>query len=424
LGKIKIPYYKGFVELDTSGENVSGILEPACRDYSVSASEEEIVQKSLSNPINSQRLCALAKESNNILVITSDHTRPVPSKITMPIILREIRALNKNARIKILVATGFHRATTSEELRGKFGEEIVKKEEVVVHDSRDKGSMVYKGKLPSGGELHVNSLVDWADMVIAEGFIEPHFFAGFSGGRKSILPGIASTETVLYNHNAGFIGDKRAKAGILKGNPIHKDMVFAAKAAGLRFIINVVIDGQKKIINAFSGDAFSAHEEGCRFVSGLAEVNRVPGDIVITSNGGYPLDQNIYQAVKGMTAAESCVKENGVIIMVASCCDGHGGEDFYRWFKEATDPEEVYKKIEGIAPEDTLADQWEAQILARITRKNKVIIVSDMCDENIIKDMHLYHAKDINEGLEVAKAMIDRKAELVIIPDGVGVIVR
>ena len=168
----------------------------------------------------------------------------------MPLLLEEIRKYNQNVKISILIATGMHRPTTHEELVNKYGEKIVKEEEIIVHNAYEDENMTFKGILPSGGELWINKLVDSADLLISEGFIEPHFFAGFSGGRKSVLPGIASKKTVLWNHNAKFIANKNSRAGNLEDNPIHKDMLFAAKQVKLAFILNVVINGEKKIIKA------------------------------------------------------------------------------------------------------------------------------------------------------------------------------
>ncbi len=248
----------------------------------------------------------------------------------MPIILRRIRNVNPEIDVKIIVATGFHRPSTREELIYKMGEEIVDNEDIVMHISTDDKSMCKVGILPSGGDLYINKLAYEAELLIAEGFIEPHFFAGFSGGRKSVLPGIASAKTIMYNHCSDFIDSDNSRTGKLNNNPIHEDMVYAAKVAKLAFILNVVIDKDKKIIASFAGDVEKAHTKGCRFVTALSKVNSIKSDIVVTTNGGYPLDQNIYQSVKGMTAAEATCKDGGVIIMIAACNDGHGGQSFMK----------------------------------------------------------------------------------------------
>lgn len=422
--KLEIPYYHDKVTIDVEDDRIKAVLKPQQQERAM-LSEPQIVAEALENPIGSQPLADLAAGKSNILVITSDHTRPVPSRITMPLLLSEIRRKNPDANIRILIATGFHRQTTSVERIDKFGDEICAKEDIIVHDAFDEKQMVYKGLLPSGGELWLNSLADWADLIVAEGFIEPHFFAGFSGGRKSILPGICSAKTIMYNHNAGFIVNPCARTGILSGNPLHQDMLFAVEAAKLAFILNVALDGDKKITAAFAGHPVEAHATGCEVVRRQASVKVVRANLVVSSNGGYPLDQNLYQTVKGMTAAESCLHAGGVIIMVSSCVNGHGGEGFYNWFKEAASPEEVLRKIESIAPEDTLPDQWEAQILARILIKcKKTIIISTHVDPQIIKDMHMLHASTFHQALEMADALLGGKEEMVIIPDGVGIIIE
>ncbi|MEG2253372.1 MAG: nickel-dependent lactate racemase, partial [Clostridia bacterium] len=252
---IKIPYGRGKQVLSINDARLQAVLQP-CHDVPVNdrmISENEIVRQALENPIQSPRLCELTKVKHRVLVITSDHTRPVPSHITMPLLLQEIRKGNPDAEIILLIATGMHRPTTAAELRAKLGNTIVDAETIVVHDATNDQDMVTIGTLPSGGELRLNKLVLWADLIVSEGCIEPHFFAGFSGGRKSILPGIASQKTVLYNHNAQFLKNPMASQGHLDGNPIHRDMLYAAKAVELAFILNVLINADKRVIAAFAG---------------------------------------------------------------------------------------------------------------------------------------------------------------------------
>jgi lactate racemase len=420
---VKIPYSKGFVDLEVSDKNLVTVLESKAHHFKTEDDQVTIARKALENPIESLRLKDLAKGKNKIVIITSDHTRPVPSKITLPLLLAEIRSGNPDADITILIATGFHRLTTHEEMVNKFGEEVVKNEKFVNHDSRDKDSMVEVGILPSGGKLILNKLTMEADLLVSEGFIEPHFFAGFSGGRKSVLPGIASATTVLANHCSKFIASEYARTGILEGNPLHQDMVYAAEAANLAFILNVVIDSEKRIVSAFAGNRVTAHEKGCEFVTQLASVKAELADIAITSNGGYPLDQNIYQAVKGMTAAEANVKEDGIIIIAAACNDGHGGEDFYNTFIENPTPQSIMDKIMQIPMESTIPDQWESQILARILIKHRVILVTDQCDPKIVTDMKMLHAYTLEEALKMAYEIKGADASVTVIPDGVSVIV-
>ncbi|MTI47085.1 MAG: nickel-dependent lactate racemase [Firmicutes bacterium] len=424
MGSIKIPYSKSFLELNVPKNNLLGVLESKVNEYQPDVDQEEIVYKALENPIGSSNLEELVKDKDNMVIITSDHTRPVPSKITLPILLRKIRQANPSIEIKILIATGFHRATTHEEMIEKFGKEIVENEEIVVHDSKDNSSLEYVGILPSGGELWLNKLAMETELLIAEGFIEPHFFAGFSGGRKSVLPGIAGAETVLANHCSEFISSKNARTGILEKNPIHLDMLYAAKKANLAFILNVVINAEKEIINAFAGDGEKAHRAGCEFLLELSKVEKKEADIVITSNGGYPLDQNIYQSVKGMTAAEATCKESGIIIIASACNDGHGGESFYENMAKASCPNAVIEKVLKVPRNETLPDQWEFQILARILSKHTVILVTDMCDPSMITSMHMKHAYTMDEALRMAFEIQGNDAKVAVIPDGVSVIVK
>ncbi len=422
--KIEMPYYRERITIDVPDSRVKAVLTPQ-QPSSSASTEQDIVLGSLSNPIQSPPLSVLAAGKSNVLIITSDHTRPVPSRITLPILLSETRKLSPDVNIKILIATGFHRATTEEELVDKFGPDICASEQIVVHDAFDPAQMVFKGVLPSGGELWVNRLVDWADLIVSEGFIEPHLFAGFSGGRKSVLPGICSKDTIMYNHNAQFIAAPQSRTGILDANPLHEDMLFASQAAGLSFILNVALDENKKIIAAFSGDPEAAHLTGCGFVSGLARVKGVSADLVVTSNGGYPLDQNVYQTVKSMTAAESCINPGGVMIVISSCSDGHGGEGFYNWFADVNSPEQVTERILAIPRAKTTPDQWEAQILARIlTKCRKAILVSRHADPDMIRSMHMLHASSFEEALEMADDMLGGTPKMVIIPDGIGVIIE
>lgn len=423
MAEFKLPYYKEHINLNLPDELIAGVLVSKTETYVPNLSETELVKEALSNPIGTLPLSKLAQGKKHVVIISSDHTRPVPSHITMPLLLEEIRKNNQDVKISILIATGMHRPTTHEELINKYGAKIVDEEEIIIHNAYNDDEMTFKGILPSGGELWINKLVNNCDLLISEGFIEPHFFAGFSGGRKSILPGIASKKTVLWNHNAKFIANSHSRAGSLEENPIHKDMLFAAKQSNLQFILNVVINSEKKIIKAFAGDVEQAHSEGCKLVKEIAEVEPIKSDIVITTNGGYPLDQNIYQTVKGMTAGEACVNDGGVIIICSSCADGTGGDFFYKLLAESKSAQEAYQKLNDVEPQNTEFDQWEAQILARILCKAHVIIVSDKCDPSIITSMHIKHAYTIDEALEKARSIVGNK-KITIIPDGISVIVK
>ena len=424
MAVLNLPYGDGYKSVNIADERLKGILVAQANDLKPDKTETEIVQEALASPTAGLPLHKLAEGKDKIVVITSDHTRPMPSRITMPLLLKEIRKGNPKAKITILIATGFHRQTTEDELRRKFGDSIVDRERIVIHDSADESMLKKIGRLSSGVDLTINRLALEADLLVAEGFIEPHFFAGFSGGRKSVLPGIAGGKSIMANHAANMISDPRSRTGVLEGNPIHNEMLHAADQADLAFILNVVINKDRKIVKAFSGLHNKAHTEGCRFLSVKASVKAQMAEIVITTNSGYPMDQNIYQAVKGMTAAEATCRKGGVIIAVSECRDGHGSASFFETFAQASSPHEVSVEIAKRKPEETLPDQWQAQILARILMKHQVIMVTD-APSDMVEKMHMEWAPSVEAAIHMADELLQSSnGGITVIPDGVGVIVR
>ncbi|MBE5737430.1 MAG: nickel-dependent lactate racemase [Clostridiales bacterium] len=421
---LKLPYGKEKIEFNVEQDKILGVLTSSLSEYLAKEDKYSIVENAMKNPIGTDRLENLAKEKDKVCLIASDHTRPVPSKVIVPLMLKAIRKGNPNADITILIATGLHRTTTKDELIAKFGEEIVKKEKIVIHDCDDNDNLVYMGDLPSGGRFILNKIAAEADLLVSEGFIEPHFFAGFSGGRKSVLPGVCARETVMFNHNASFINHQKARTGVLENNPIHADMLYAAKKANLAFIVNVIINAEHDPIFAVAGDVEKAHAKGVEFLMQKCKVKAKKADVVISTNGGYPLDQNIYQAVKGMTAAETTVNDGGCIIMVAKASDGHGGKNFYQTFKDCDSVGELMDKFLKTPPLKTVVDQWQSQILARVMLKAKVILVSS-CPKDMVEDMKMVYAESIEDALEKAKIILNKDDfSLTVIPDGVSVIVE
>jgi len=420
--KVKFAYGNDHVEYAIPVGRFKGELVSEMHHYKPELSQWDLVKHSLENPIGTPKLNVMAQGKKNIVLIDSDHTRPVPSKILVPQVLAQLREGSPDADITILISTGTHRDTTHEELIAKFGPEIVEKEKIVIHNA-DTAETVYLGKMPSGGNIIVNKMAVDADLLVAVGFIEPHFFAGFSGGRKSVMPGVANRETVVYNHNAEFIAHPKARTGVLDGNPIHNDMLYAARTAGLRFICNVVVNSDKEVIHCVSGDLDLAHRAGCEFLASKCLVKGVGADIAISTNGGYPLDQNIYQAVKGMTAAEATVKKGGVIIMMAQSGDGHGAQAFYDTFAQEKDLDRMLSKFMETPKEKTINDQWQSQIFARVLQHAHVVYVSEAPPE-MVKDFHMIPAADLDEAMAIAEKILgNSSASIAAIPDGVAVMV-
>ena len=384
----------------------------------------ELVREAMAAPVGSPLLSEIASGKKTCTIIISDHTRPVPSKDILPVMLSELRAGNPDIDITLLVATGFHRLTTRSELEEKLGPEITNTEKIVIHDAFDPAANVDVGVLPSGAHLVIDRRAVETDLLIAEGFIEPHFFAGFSGGRKSVLPGVCDKTTVLGNHCGAFIADPHARTGILEGNPIHYDMMAAARMVKLAFIVNVVINEEKKTVRAFAGDFGQAHAAGVAFLREYCQVKAVPGDIVITSNGGAPLDQNIYQSVKGLTAAEASAKPGAVLIMCAELSDGTGGEGFYNSLRNCEKPADHFAKCCETPQNETIPDQWESQILARILMKHKVIFVTRPEMLQTLEEMKMLCCTSLEKAVKMAKEIKGNECSITVIPNGVSLVIE
>lgn len=418
---IPIPYYTSTLDLHVDEENLKAVLTAKMHGFHAEKTQEQLVLDALEHPVGSPRLRELAKDKQKIVIVTSDHTRAVPSKITLPLLLKEIRSGNPQADITILIATGLHRPTTEEEQRRMFGDEIVDHEKIAINNAFDPEQFVELCTLPSGAVFQVNKLAAQCDLLVTEGFVEPHFFAGFSGGRKSILPGVCSERTVNENHSYKAVSHPRSNSGMLKDNPIHADMLCAAKAVNVQFIFNVALDGEKKIVAAWAGDLEKAHEAGVAFIRQWSQCPVVTGDIVVTSNGGYPLDQNLYQSPKAMATAEACAGEDGVIIMCCSCCDGMGGAHFGEILQRGT-PDEIDRYLSEIPPQKTIPEQWCAQVCVRVLRKHQVILVTTFLDHDEVRRANMIPASTPDEALEIAYRLKGEHAGVVVIPDGVSVL--
>lgn len=419
---IPIPYHTGTSELHVEEERLAGVITARTHGYDPGTDETEIIRRALRSPIGAPPLHELARGKRNVVLVTSDHTRAMPSKVTLPVLLEEIRRGSPEAQITILIATGLHRPTTAEEQRRMFGDDIVEREKIVVNDAFCEQDFVSLGLLPSGASFCVHKLAVQCDLLISEGFIEPHFFAGFSGGRKSILPGICSAETVNENHSFQAIASPYAAAGVLDKNPVHEDMLEAARRVNLQFILNVALNGDKKIIAAFAGHFEQAHAQGVSFVRSLAQCPRIEGDIVVTSNGGYPLDQNLYQSVKAVSTAAMCCRPGGVIIMCCGCADGMGGESFEKLMTMGT-PQEIETYLSGIPAKKSIPEQWNVQVYVRAQKEHRVILVSDMLPPEKVRAANMIPAKTPDEALAIARQLVGQQARVTVIPDGVAVVI-
>ena len=421
---IDLPYGKGSLPLALADDLKVSILRSTMEQLFAAKDADQIVLEAMACPIQSPTLKELARGKNTAAILISDHTRPVPSGQILPHLLNELRQANPGIDVTLLVATGSHRGTTKAELLEKLGAEIVAREKIVVHDCDDTENNCEIGILPSGAPLVINKFAAETDLLITEGCIEPHFFAGFSGGGKSVLPGVCDRITVLGNHCSRFIDSSYARTGIMERNPIQTDIAASIELAKLTYVVNVVINDKKQVLAAFAGDPAAAHQSGCDFLRRSCCVQAAPADIVITTNGGAPLDQNVYQCVKGLATAEATAKPGAVLIICAECLDGIGGEGFYQSFQQCDDINSLYDQILKTPQEKTIIDQWQTQILARIMKEYKVIFVTRPEIRDLILDMKLVYAESIDEAVSAALSDFGPDPTITVIPNGISVIIE
>jgi len=335
----------------------------------------------------------------------------------LPVLLEEISHVPRE-QIVLINGVGTHRANTKDELEEMLGPDVVANYRIVQHDCRDQANTVAIGRTSFGHEVRVNADYIRASTKILTGFIEPHFFAGFSGGPKGVLPGIADQRSVLANHGAEMIGDPQATWGVTNGNPIWEEMREVALMTSPTFLLNVSLNRDKQITGVFAGDLLAAHAEGTQFVGSTALVPvPEPFDIVIASNSGYPLDLNLYQAVKGMSAAAQVVKPGGSIIIAAECWDGipdHG--EYGRLLRMASSPEEILEMVHarGFACQD----QWEVQVQANVQMKADVYVRSTYLDAETVERAMLRHCASVEE---TVAGLLDRygpEATICVLPEG------
>lgn len=412
---VQFPYGKSKVEIRLPQKD-SRVLIP--KDPPAVQDETHEIQKALSKPVSSCTIGEIVRPHDHVALIVSDITRPVPNRKIVPPILRELKKASVSKdRITIVVATGMHRSNTKAELELMLGKEVLRKVRVVNHNAFDEENLVYVGKTSKTTPLSINKLVFDADVKILTGYIEPHEFAGFTGGRKSILPGVSGIDTIDKNHSPAMLFHPKARIGILKGNPIHEDMVDAAKMVGVDFIINVVLNSKKKIVKAVAGDLINAHLAGVKFYEkyGRMEIGE-PADIVIASSG-YPLDINLYQSVKSLVAAEAYVKENGVIILLAKCAEGVGHYSFFECLRRSTSPDNMLENIEKLVETNMhIAELDHCYLLARILRRCKVIVVSPNPLVREINEKLMATAKSPVAALNMALKLMGESSSIIAIP--------
>ncbi len=412
--RVKLAYGKEGLWVELPDRNVT-VVEP--RYVPGLPDEAEAMRAALRTPLGSPPLRDLVRPDDTVAIVFSDITRPQPRERMLPALLQEIAHVPRE-RIVLINALGTHRPNTHDELAAMLGADIVAGYRVAQHDAWDQANLVHLGRTSRGHDAYVNAGYMQARVKILTGFIEPHFFAGFSGGPKAVLPGLAGLGSVLGNHDAELVAHPRATWGVTEGNPIWAEMREVALLTRPTFLFNVSLNRDRRITGVFAGDLLAAHAAGARFVA-LTAMVAVPEafDIVVTSNSGYPLDLNLYQAVKGMSAAAQVVRPGGSIVIAAECWDGipaHG--EYGRLLQLAQTPGEILALIKSWR--EVRQDQWQAQIQAQIQLKAAVYVYSSYLGEEATCRAMLRPCRSVEEAVAALLARYGPNARICVLPEG------
>lgn len=398
-------------------EDRTTVVQP--RDVPAAPDPSGLLRRAMREPVAGPPLRQLVRPGQQVAISVCDGTRAQPRELMVDAVLDELEGLVDVADVLVLVATGTHRGNTDDELRAMLGDRVVDTVRVLNHDARDPEQLVWLGEHGDGVPVWLNRAWVDADVRITTGFVEPHFFAGFSGGPKMVVPGLAGLETVLTLHDARRIASPRAVWGVCEGNPVHDDIRAVVAAVGrVDFALDVTLNREQAVVQAFGGELFAMHAAAREAARELA-MAPVDGlfDVVVTTNSGYPLDQNLYQAVKGMSAAGTVVKEGGTIICAAECRDGfpdHGS--FREVLQSAGSPQELLADIAG--RERTVPDQWQVQVQAGLQEKARVIMHTEHLSEQALAAAHLELTGDIGATVRELLAGLGPDARVCVLPEG------
>ncbi len=412
MKKVKLAYGKTWMEVNVPDDAV--VIEP--RHLEGLSDEKGAVLAALRKPVGTPPLRDMVKATDTVAIVISDLTRPTPNHKLVPWMLEELSHVPKD-RFIIINGLGSHRANTREELISMLGQQIVDSIKIENHDAFDNTKLVHMGRNCYDSDVYLNKTYVESTFKIVTGFIEPHFFAGFSGGPKGIMPGIAGIETILDFHNALMIGHPKSTWGLIEGNILQDSATQNCLMAKADFMLNVTLNGNKDITNVFAGDVIKAHRPGCDFVRehAMYAVDE-PFDIVITTNSGYPLDQNLYQTVKGMSAGAQIVRQGGAIITVSECSDGIPDHGNYKKILQMRDtPQEMLDMINE--PTFRMFDQWEAQVQAIIQLKADCYLYSSL-DKDTVVNAKLMPIANVEKNLQEMMVKYGPKARIAVLPLG------
>lgn len=413
--KVRLAYGKTGLDIALNDDLDATVVEP--KFIPALPEPAAALRQSLRSPIDSPPLKDLVKSTDTVGLVFSDITRPTPNRLILPVVLSELEDVPRD-RIVLFNALGTHRQNTEAELREMLGDEVFEGYRIVQNNAFDPSTQAPLENARGGHTIWLNRELMACDVKILTGFIEPHFFAGFSGGGKAVMPGMAAQQTVLNNHDAGMIAHPKAVWGETRGNPIWEEIHEVASGVGPVFLVNVSLNKDKDITGIFAGNLDEAHAEGCDFVRETAMVPVArPFDIVITSNSGYPLDLNLYQAIKGVSAAAQIVKKGGAIIVAADCWDGIPDHGLYgQLLRESESPQDLLDRI--CSSPFVQQDQWQAQIQAQIQLKADVYVRSDNLTDEQITSALLLPCPSVEETMEQLLDRYGRDARICVLPEG------
>lgn len=378
-----------------------------------------LLREALRRPLAGPRLRDMVSPGQTVAIAVCDGTRAQPRNLMLPRVLEELEGIVRLEDVVVLIATGTHRGNTEQELRAMLGGEIVDNVRVINHDARDSASLRWMGRHGDGVPVWLNRFWVEADIRVTTGFVEPHFFAGFSGGPKLAVPGLAGLETVLTLHDSARIGHPKATWGVCEGNPVHDDIrAVVGAVGGVDFAFDVILNDEQHIVAAFAGELFAMHA-AARAAARAIAMRPVPYefDVVVTTNSGFPLDQNLYQTVKGMSAANLITKEGGTIICAAECRDGFPDHGSYKdLLVSAPTPRDLLRKIHD-APE-TLPDQWQVQVQAKIQTRVRVIMSTTHLSNEALAAVHLEQTDDIGATVRTILNSAGSAARVCVLPEG------
>jgi lactate racemase len=414
--RIKLDYGRTGLDVELPDARLVGPLQ--IRPAEPLPNPEQAIVDAIHHPIGTPPLAQLAKGRKSACVLICDFTRPVPNRLILPPLLRtlEEQGISRD-EIMILVATGLHRPNQGAELEELVGPEIVKDYRIENHFGKKLSDHEFLGVTPNGVPAYIDKRYVHADLKITTGLIEPHLMAGYSGGRKVICPGIAALETVKVWHGPKFLEHPKADCGFLEGNPVHEENTRIAKMAGCDFIVNVALDGQRRVTWVGAGDMEKAWLEGVRFVEKVVRVGvPEPLDVVVTSSAGYPLDGTWYQAIKGLTGALPIVKQGGTIILVASLTEGIGSPEFQHLIADNPDLNLFLKRIMG--KDYFVMDQWQLEEFVKVFKRCKVKVVSQGLSAQTLQACHVESALSVEQAVADSLAEYGPKAKVAVIPKG------